>query len=162
LTAPVPEENLVLNPSFEAGEGDTFTSWSKSGVGEGYPGNLIEQDLTDYSDGQRAAKITNGMTSAPALYQYVPVTVGASYEVSFWGHSSAVDGIRLRVTGYIGGTVATDLVPRTTFGLGDSVWRRYARTFTVPPNYTHAKIIISSVINQGIVWIDNVRLRRIA
>ncbi len=162
LTAPVPEENLVLNPSFEAGAEDTFTSWSKSGVGEGYPGNLIEQDLTDYSDGQRAAKITKGMESSPALYQYVPVTVGASYEVSFWGHSSAVDGIGLRVAGYIGSTEATDLVPRTTFGLGDSVWRRYARTFTVPPNYTLAKIILSSAINPGIVWIDNVRLRRIA
>lgn len=163
LTAPVPEENLVLNPSFEAGAEDTFTSWSKSGVGEGYPGNLIEQDLTDYSDGQRAAKLTKGITSSsPALYQYVPVTVGASYEVSFWGHSSAVDGIRLRVAGCISSTEVADLVSSTTFGLGDSVWRRYARTFTVLPNYTQAKIIISSPINQGIAWIDNVRLRRIA
>ena len=162
LTAPVPEENLVLNPSFEAGAEDTFTSWSKSGVGEGYPGNLIEQDLTDYSDGQRAAKITRGATTLPALYQYVPVTVGASYEVSFWGHSSAVGGIGFRVAGCIGGTEATNLVPRTTFGLGDSVWRRYARTFTVPPNYTQVRINVSSAINPGIAWIDNVRLRRIA
>lgn len=163
LTAPVPEENLVLNPSFEAGEGDTFTSWSKVGVGEEYPGNLIEQDLTDYSDGKRAAKITRGGSStSPYLVQYVPVTVGASYEVSFWGHSSAVGGIGLRVTGYIGGTAATDLVSSTTFGLGDSVWRRYARTFTVPPNYTRARIIVFSAINPGIAWIDNVRLRRIA
>lgn len=163
MTAPVPEENLVLNPSFEAGEGDTFTSWIKSGVGEAYPGNLIEQDLTDYSDGQRAAKITRGATSAAAaLVQFVPVTVGASYEVSFWGHSSAVGGIGFRVAGCIGGTKVTNLVSRTDFGLGDSVWRRYARTFTVPPNYTHAKIIIFSAINPGIVWIDNVRLRRIA
>ena len=163
LTAPVPEENLVLNPSFEAGEGDTFTSWSKGGVGESVPGNLIEQDLTDYSDGRRAAKITKGVSStSPYISQYVPVTGGASYEVSFWGHSSAVDGICLRVAGYIGSTVATDLVPLTTFGLGDSVWRRYARTFTVPPNYTQVRILIFSFINQGIAWIDNVRLRRIA
>jgi len=152
----------VLNPSFEAGAGDTFTSWRKSGVGEGYPGNLIEQDLTDYSDGQRAAKITNGMELSPALSQFVPVTGGASYEVSFWGHSSAVGGIRLRVAGYIGSTWATDLVSSTTFGLGDSVWRRYARTFTVPPNYTQARILVYSAINPGIAWIDNVRLRRIA
>lgn len=163
LTAPVPEENLVLNPSFEAGEGDTFTSWSKTGVGESSPGNLIEQDLTDYSDGQRAAKITKGATSSsPALYQYVPVTVGASYEVSFWGHSSAVGGIGLRVAGFIGSTWAADLVSGTTFGLGDSVWRRYARTFTVPPNHTRARIAVYSAINPGIAWIDNVRLRRIA
>ena len=163
LTAPEPEENLVLNPSFEEGAEDTFTSWSKGGVGEEYPGNLIEQDLTDYSDGQRAAKITKGVSStSPYISQYVPVTGGASYEVSFWGHSSAVGGIGLRVTGYIGGTVATDLVSSTTFGLGDSVWRRYACTFTVPPNYTQAKIIFSSAINPGIAWIDNVRLRRIA
>lgn len=160
LTAPEPEENLVLNPSFEAGAEDTFTSWNKTGLGESNPGNLIEQDLTDYSDGQRAAKLTKAASSSPALSQFVPVTEGASYEVSFWGHSSAVGGNGLRVTGYIDSTEATDLVS-SNFGLGDSVWRRYARTFTVPPNYTRVRISVSSR-QPGIAWIDNVRLRRIA
>lgn len=88
-------ENLLVNGSFEDGEGDDFTGWSKYNGAESFVETTEEEEV---SFGNRALKVVVSQDNPNEQWRVqlasdpFPTTVGTQYRVSFWIKAAAVGG----------------------------------------------------------------------
>lgn len=129
---PFQAQQLLINPSFENG----FTNWYDGPI----TSNIATVINTDAYDGTKSVSY-NAVTGSATFYQYVNVTAGKSYTISFW-YKSGGDGTDTSLLSYYYGSCCSTLNPiyTTTNPLQDSFrtnggslpssnsWKKYTAT----------------------------------
>ena len=151
-------DNLVVNASFEHDIVNAAFDWHYAAL----PGVAVMLDSTQTHHGSESLLITySGSTEDAGIWQYVPVTPGASYVASAWVKSEelqSANGPRLAIY---------DGYKNIEYGhsgetLGTTSWHRLETTFTANPDVTLILIRFSrqpaDTRIQGRFWIDDVRL----
>lgn len=144
--------NLVLNPSAEAGASNVATSWSKGSWGSLSSSYTVP--TTGAQEGSRSLKVTvSNYKSGDAKWvpDLVPVTAGATYETSLWYKSSVVTEVDVAYK-LSNGTM--QYVWLTTAPASSTTWKQIKATFTVPASAVSAQVF-QAIAKNGWVQTDN-------
>ena len=154
-------DNLVVNGGFDHEILNAGFDWRYSAR----PGAAVALDSSQTYRSTESLLITySGSADDAGIWQYVPVTPGASYVASAWVRSEeldSADGPRLAIY---------DGYKNIEYGhseetLGTSSWHRVATTFSVPPGVTLVSIRFSRQPAEtrivGRFWVDDVRMSQI-
>lgn len=153
---------LITNGSFEDysgalddGADDSFQGWTVNTSG----GGKVEA-VADAYDGPVGVKLSNGNPGSAVIHQTIPVTPGAFYGMFFSTKRSSVENASLRFA-IIDETHKTAVKPlRTTIRV--SSYNLFRETFQAPEGCTMVRIEFrTSAYSEGVVYLDDVRLRRI-
>ena len=151
-------DNLVVNASFEHEMLNAAFDWHYSAR----PGVTVTLDSSQTHRGGQSLLITySGATEDAGIWQYVPVTPGASYVASAWVKTEdlqSANGPRLSLY---------DAYQDIEYGhseeaLGTTSWHRVEATFTAPHDVMLVRVRFSRKPGdtqiQGRFWIQDVRL----
>jgi O-antigen ligase len=156
----VPNENLVVNGSFENDILNAGFDWRYTAV----PGISVRFDTTEFSDGKRSLLISFAGTATGAdagPYQLVPVRPDTEYSISAFVKSDKLTSViepRLEVVDTSDGTVQS-----ISQEIGGTMgWQRLGSGFRTGPQTKLVSLRISrdqaSTLITGRMWIDNVQL----
>ena len=126
---PFQAQQLLINPSFE----NDFTNWNDGPI----TSNIATVINTDAYDGTKSVSY-NAVTGYATFYQYVNVTAGKSYTISFW-YKSEGDGTDTSILSYYYGSCCSTVNPiyTTISPIQDSFrrslpssnsWKKYTAT----------------------------------
>ena len=134
--------NLLTNPDFEDGTGDSFTWWSRYAGGSA----SYDEETSDVFSGSRCFKMVTNGSDACYLYQNCGCEVGQEYTISFWAKRVSGDAAF-----YLWGPFLTGNVPLT------NEWKKYSYTgictateYALGPHFNRNT-------STGVLLIDKVR-----
>ncbi|WP_461117412.1 endo-1,4-beta-xylanase [Spirosoma jeollabukense] len=145
------QQNLVPNPGFESGSGDTFTNWTKAN-GATY---LTATTAADEVHGGTRALKSAGPGFAGQQYQVqmlsdlIPTTIGTSYTFKIWVKAATA-----------GGTVRFSTQPSALYGpdmnVPANVWTQLSWTFTA--NVTQTRIALDLGQSNVVYYLDDMEM----
>jgi tetratricopeptide (TPR) repeat protein len=151
-------DNLVVNASFDYDILNAGFDWHYAAL----PGVAVMLDSTQTHRGSESLLITySGSADDAGIWQFVPVTAGASYVASAWVRSEdleSADGPRLAIyDGY------KDIeYGHSEESSGTTSWHRVEATFTAPRDADLVSVRFSRKPGnsriRGQFWVDDVRL----
>jgi peptidoglycan/xylan/chitin deacetylase (PgdA/CDA1 family) len=126
--------NVIANPSFEAGTGDTATNWSE----DGYDITANFSMVGGAHSGNRASNIAVSSVAggdAKWIFDPISVTAGQYYAYSEWYKSSVPTEIDLFVTGGSG-----DPIQFVATLPAAAAWTEYHTNFLIPEGVTAIQV----------------------
>lgn len=153
-TIPTPPPiNLIPNPGFQLGSGNTITSWSDGSWGTS---TRTLTATTDSKSGGRAANVTvSGYVDGDAKWAFAPISVssGGTYTYSDWYKSTTTTSLDVA---FIDATGTT-----TYAGLGQPAattnWTKTTAVITIPANAVKVAVY-HSIFSNGSLQLDDTSL----
>lgn len=148
-TSLVSAQNLIPNPSFEEGTGDTFTNWSKFNG----PDALLETTMaTEVQEGNRALKAVVSVAGNPFDVQLVsdpvPTVIGQSYTFTIYAKAETA-GTEIRFSTNPNALYSANYVVTED-------WVQLSWTFTA--NDTTTRMVLDLGAQANTYFLDNVEM----
>lgn len=150
-------ENLIENPGFEQGQGDTVDVW-------GFYGDITWTD-DEVHNGERAMRIAAADSSSSIQSSWFQAPAHARVEVSAWLKAENVINsgsyFKLRVTlQAFAEDKETRLRHWDLIALDGSFdWKRIESSVIVPPGVDYMRLSIQITESTGVFWVDDVDVR---
>jgi len=163
-------EGLVTNGGFEIGgtgdnfnggaevddgTSDTFTGWTNVSVNDG-AGDKIEATATKKTQSY-AVKLTR-TTQTTYMYQYISVTAGRVYKLSFWARGDGANAGEYRLYDVQN---AAWIISTTSTGVSGATYTEVTVVFTVPSGCTQVSIHLRSTSVAGTAYFDCVHVQEV-
>jgi hypothetical protein len=148
--------NLLLNGSFEDGEGYSPAYWSPNEVGSGAD---FVWDSTHSYQGNRSVKISSATPNDARWFQVVSVQPDTDYRLSGWIKTGNV--AHTSETMDAGANLSVDLGIRTAALIGTNEWTNVSMTLNSGPASQiaiAARLGYWSGMTTGTAWFDELRL----
>lgn len=160
-TESMPGENLVVNPSFETLDADSYpVGWSDAN-----PGWTAEIDSSTAYTGNRSLKVSTTKDSGWAWIkgEKVPVTGGENYLFQSVMKARNVEDSHVKWWGWTDGGEKIQITPFVPGGQrGTFDWKRFGALIEVPENVVEVQPVLNpgTVLNESrgeaVTWVDDV------
>lgn len=165
--------NLLHNGSFEYTHADgTLAGWTVQWAWQHSPNEASVTAETAYH-GDRSLYTAMRSTSVPQgwggrVYQDVPVTAGATYEVSVavkmrnWRSQATKEGVGVSILWqFANGRWSESAIVTEELFTGDFDWRVFTARITAPPGAAYVRLALWANAGAGEIWWDDVQLREV-
>jgi hypothetical protein len=140
---------LLTNPGFELGSGDTFTGWELQTA----DGDAITEELSSVNGGSRAVKCTYGSGSlATYVYQDVSAMAGTTVYFEFYSRGDGTRAGRYMVDDLESGI---DIIEWTSTGNTAVEYQKVSGSFTVPEGCTSIRFQLGAPTAVGSAYYDD-------
>ncbi len=151
MAAPVVQENILLNPSFEEGEGDEFTSWEKVNGAEFMTATTAPDEVRTGNRALRSAGtgFPGEQWRVQLINGAVPTVVGSSYTFSIWA-KAASEGANIRFSTQPNALYGPNInVPTDT-------WTKLSWTFTANEEMT--RMVLDLGQTDVVIFLDDAEM----